>query len=166
MSKRYKILKRTKYSAKVSNNGADIQFHLDLSRFEGQFQKAQYELDSMIMTSMVPIMPMQSGSFINVTRGMSAALAGSGKVVAAAAPMGRFLYEGKTMVDPVTGSPYARPGAKKVLVSQFAGKTSARENLTYGRPGATSHWFEKAKKRHGDDWIRKVKRVAGGGTRG
>ena len=40
-------------------------------------------------------MPMQTGQFINVTKAMSAAVAGTGKVVAAAPPMGCFLYEGK-----------------------------------------------------------------------
>ncbi len=63
-------------------------------------------------------MPMQTGQFINVTKAMSAAVAGTGKVVAAAPPMGRFLYEGRTMVDEKTGSPWARKGARKVLVSQ------------------------------------------------
>lgn len=35
------------------------------------------------------------------------------------------------MVDEATGSPYARRGAKKVLVSQFSGQTAAKENLEY-----------------------------------
>lgn len=163
---RYKILRRTKYRADISGQGADIRLDLDLSRFERQFQQAQYKLDSAIMDSMVPLMPMQSGTFINLTRGVSSSVAGSGKVVAAVGPMGQFLYYGKGMVDPMTGSPYARKGAKKVLVSQFSGKTNTRENLTYGRPGATSKWFEKAKEKHRDEWIRIVKETAGGGTRG
>ncbi len=134
---------------------------IDLNRFEQQFSRAQFELDSMVMTDMVPYMPMETGLFIDITRAMSAAVAGTGKVVAAAPPMGRFLYEGKTMVDEKTGSPWARKGARKVLVSQYAGKTNAKPNLTYAH-GRRSHWFEEAKKQHGGQWIRKTKRTAGG----
>lgn len=80
-----------------------MRLDLDLQRFEKQLQDAQYNLDNMVMTSMVPIMPMQTGNFIDITRGMSAARAGSGKVIAAAPPYGRFLYYGKVMVDSETG---------------------------------------------------------------
>ncbi|MDE6471349.1 MAG: hypothetical protein K2L19_10070, partial [Eubacterium sp.] len=67
-----------------------IRMHIDNKRFIKQYEKAQYALDSAIMTSMIPFMPMDDGVFINVTRGMSAALAGTGEVVAAAPPFGRF----------------------------------------------------------------------------
>lgn len=166
---RYKIIGHYKYSKKwkaQGRNDSDVELNIDLGRFQGQYSKAQYRLDSMVMTSMIPLMPMQSGTFINVTKAMSAAIAGSGSVVAAAPPMGRFLYEGKGMVDIETGSPYARAGAKKVLVSQFGGVTGAKEDLTYGRPGAESHWFEGAKKRDKAAWISAVKRIAGGGSNG
>lgn len=166
---RYKVLGRYKYSEKWKAQGRDdfdVELEVDLGRFQGQYSQAQYRLDSMVMTSMIPLMPMQSGTFINVTKAMSAAIAGSGKVVAAAPPMGRFLYEGKGMVDIETGSTYARRGAKKVLVSQYGGKTAAKENLSYGRPGAEAHWFEGAKKRHKAAWVSAVKRIAGGGTSG
>lgn len=135
---------------------------LDLTRFGPQLEKAQYDLDSMVMTDMTPFMPMETGQFINVTKAMSAAYAGTGIVVAAAPPFGRFLYEGKTMVDELTGSPWARRGARKVLVSQYSGKTNARPNLTYAR-GRKSHWFEESKKQNAKKWIAKTKKTAGGG---
>ena len=130
---------------------------IDLSRFEGQYAKAQYLLDSMVMDSMVPYMPMQTGTFINVTRAMSQSIAGSGNVVAAAPPMGRFLYEGKVMVGEKTHSAFAAKGEKKIV-------TEGR--LDYSRhahPKATDHWFETAKEAHGAQWIKKTKKVAGGG---
>lgn len=140
---------------------------LDLSRFGPKISKAQYELDEMVMDSMIPFMPKQTGTFINVTKAMSSSYAGTGKVIAAAPPIGRFLYEGKTMVDEVTGSPWARRGARKVLVSQYAGKTNARENLSFAQstnPNATDHWFDAAKKRDIPQWVKKVKKTAGGNT--
>ena len=156
-----KNLKTIRYTR--DGNVFEIDMLIDMSRFEEQFSRAQFELDSMVMTDMVPYMPMESGMFIQITRAMSAAVAGTGKVVAGAPPMGRFLYEGKTMVDEKTGSPWARKGARKVLVSQYAGKTNAKPNLTYSH-GRSSHWFEEAKKQHGGQWISKTKRTAGGNT--
>lgn len=135
---------------------------LDMSRVENNFNKAQFALDSAVMTSMVPLMPMGTGQFIAETKAMSAAMAGTGEVVAAAPPSGRFLYEGKTMVDVKTGSPWARKGAKKVLVSEFGGKTNAKQNLSFSG-GAKPRWFDEAKKKDGDNWIDLVKKTAGGG---
>ncbi|WP_317394867.1 minor capsid protein [Blautia hydrogenotrophica] len=134
----------------------DIKVDVSLNRFERQYERAQYYLDSQIMTDMVPYMPHRDGNFVNVTRLQSAALAGSGKVVAAAPPMGRFLYEGKVMVDPVTGSPWARKGAKKVVTER---------PLTYSNPKATPHWFDTAKDAHGIAWVKGVKRIARGGKK-
>lgn len=146
-----------------------VKIKLDMSRFEKQYARAQYELDGDVMNSMVPFMPMITGSFINATRAASAAIQGSGGVYAAYGVQGRFLYMGKGMVDELTGSPWARRGAKKVLVSQYSGKTNAKENLSYthqAHPDAQAHWFDVAKKRDGKNWIKKVKAMAGGGKRG
>jgi hypothetical protein len=63
-------------------------------------------------------------------------------------------YEGKVMVDPITGSPWARKGAKKVVTDRM---------LTYSNPQATPHWFDTAKERHGKQWVDETKRIAGGG---
>lgn len=153
---------------KYSIVDGDIRIELNLSRFDRQFQLAQYQLDGNIMNSMVPFMPMITGMFVDVTRAASAAVQGSGKVYAAYGPQGRFLYEGKTMVSPTTGSTYAKRGEKKVLVSQYTGKTRAKENLQYTKtahPKAQSHWFDAAKDVDGKEWVKRVKRTAGGGVR-
>ena len=60
----------------------DVRAKLSKSRFEKQFQRAQYQLDGDVMNSMVPFMPMVSGSFVNATRAASAAVQGSGEVYA------------------------------------------------------------------------------------
>ena len=132
----------------------DIKADVSLNRFEKQFQKAQFWLDGQVMNDMVPYMPHRDGIFVNLTRMRSAALQGTGKVVAGAPPQGRFLYEGKVMIDPATGSPWARKGAKKVVTER---------PLTYSNPKATPHWFDTAKEAHGKAWVKGVKRIAGGG---
>lgn len=134
--------------------GKNMRVQVDMSRFEKQFKEAQFHLDSQIMTDMAPYMPTLTHAFVNLVRARSAALAGSGVVVAGVPPSGRFLYEGKVMVDPVTGSPWARKDAKKVVTSQ---------PLTYSNPQATPHWFDTAKERHGKQWVDETKRIAGGG---
>lgn len=144
---------RTQHFKDFSIVQGDIEVKVSLDRFSRQYQEAQLWLDSQVMTDMVPYMPHVTGSFINLTRARSAALVGTGEVVAAAPPMGRFLYEGKVMVDPVTNSPWARKGAKKVVTDR---------NLIYSNPKATPHWFDTAKQAHGKDWVKGVKKRAGG----
>ena len=159
----------TQHFPKWSMVEGGIRVNLDLSRFDKQYQKAQYGLDGDVMTSMIPFMPMQSGSFVNVTRGASAAIQGSGQVYAAYGPAGRFLYEGKTMVSEVTGSTWARLGERKVLVSQYSGKTKAKDDLEYNKsahPEAQAHWYDAAKDRDGKTWVKNAKKNAGGGKRG
>lgn len=138
---------------KYSYYARGVGIEIDFSRIEALYQRAQYWLDSQIMTDMVPLMPHMTGTFINVTRMASAALAGSGKVIAAASPMGRFLYMGKVMVDPDTNSPWARPGAKKVVTDR---------PIVYSNPRAVPLWFERAKELHKNEWIRGVKSIIGG----
>lgn len=158
MSKRKMIAKvRYNYRKEDSGRNAVIELDVDLSRFEKQYGKAQYALDSAVMTSMVPYMPMRTGTFVNVTKAMSAAIAGSGTVVAAAPPMGRFLYEGKVMVGERSRSPWANKAEKKVVTEQ---------DLDYfkgAHPKVTAHWFDTAKQNHGKSWVKAVKKIAGGG---
>ena len=159
MAQKRKMIAKVKYNYKKEDAGRNstIELDVDLSRFDKQYGEAQWLLDNMVMTSMQPYMPMRTGTFINVTKAMSAAIAGSGTVIAAAPPFGRFLYEGKVMVDPETNSPWARKGAKKVVTDK---------DLVYDKsahPDVTDHWFDTAKKNHLDEWLKDVKRTAGGG---
>lgn len=150
------MAKRTFHFPGFSLVEGDITVDVSLNRFEKQFQDAQYYLDGEVMNDMVPYMPHRGGIFVNLTRMRSAALQGTGKVIAGAPPQGCFLYEGKVMVDPVTGSPWARKGAKKVVTER---------PLTYSNPKATPRWFDTAKEKHGQSWIKGVKRIAGGGKK-
>ena len=167
MSKKVKMINKTRY--KIKSGGTTLD--LDLSRFEKQFQDAQFALDSMVMTSMEPYMPHRTGTFINVTKAMSASLAGSGTVVAAAPPMGRFLYEGVKMVDSQTGrGPFnvAKEGEPPVWRYRKGAKLKpTNQPLNYDKshhPEVTDHWFDTAKEKHCDGWVKAVKNIAGGGS--
>ena len=129
----------------IHDGNISAEIHLD--RVNANIMRAQFALDSQVMTDMVPYMPHNTGTFVNNTRSRSAATAGTGLVCAAAPPMGRFLYEGKVMVDPVTNSPWARKGAKKIVTER---------PLNYSNPQAVPHWFEKAKDEHLKEWVQVV----------
>lgn len=151
----------------VIKNG--IKIKLDLSRMESNFNKAQYALDSDVMTSMVPFMPHRDGSFIQRTRAESATMAGTGEVVAAAGPFGRYLYEGKVMVDSVTGKGPRKipigPGGYILRFRKGAKLKPTDRPLQFSKshhPKAQAHWFDAAKKKDGESWVRTVKNIAGG----
>lgn len=144
-----------KIKVSKSKNNMNIKADITMRRFERNFESAQYLLDSNVMSSMVPFMPMRDGVFINATKSASAAMAGSGYVCAAAPPFGRFLYEGKVMVDPLTGSPWAREGAKKIVTDRPLDYDKTRH------PYVTDHWFNAAKSKDGKKWVRRVKKSAG-----
>ena len=152
-----------------SDKKLTIKANIDLGRIEGNIQKAQFALDSQVMTDMVPYMPMQTGNFIQRTRAMSAAIAGSGKVVAAAPPMGRYLYMGKVMVDSETGKGPARiPVGPNEYIFRFrkgAKLVATERDLQFSKaanPKVTKQWFDAAKRDHGRDWVKLAKRTAGG----
>ena len=63
-------------------------------------------------------------------------------------PYARFLYYGKVMVDPQTGSTFAPKGGKKVLTNRDLVFSKAMH------PQAQSHWFEASKAQNLDKWIR------------
>lgn len=69
-------------------------------------------------------------------------------------PYARFLYYGKLMIDPDTGSAWARYGASKVVTGKDLDiKTSVHSQ-------AQSHWFEASKAQNMDKWERVAERVA------
>lgn len=131
----------------ITVNKKGMVLELGTERLNRNLNDAQYELDSMIMTSMQRFMPMDQGRFINRVIAKNAALAGSGEVYAAVGPEGRFLYEGKVMIGEQSRSPWAKKGEKKVVTDR---------NLQYSRAGAQSQWFDAAKEADGDKWQKVV----------
>lgn len=88
-----------------------------------------------------PFVPALTSSLMNRTRV-------EGNVVIYPGPYARFLYNGKVMVDPNTGSPFAQKGAVKVLTDK---------DLVFNKsvnPQAQSHWFEASKAQNLEKWVR------------
>ena len=149
-------MSKTFHFPSFSMVAGDITVNISLNRFEKQFQEAQNWLDGQVFTDMEKYMPFRDGNMRNVSAIMSRSMQGTGRVIACVPPYGRFLYEGKVMVDPLTGSPWARAGAKKVVTDR---------DLVFDKiahPRATDHWFDAAKTENVKSWVKGVKRIAGG----
>lgn len=116
-------------------------------------EKASHTLATQVVKDTAPFVPAsQSLSLSNRTRieGYTSSDYGpaSGNVIVYPGPYARFLYYGKLMVDPNTGSSYAPEGGTKVVTDK---------NLVFNKathPQAQSHWFEASKAQNLDKWIR------------
>ena len=103
--------------------------------------KAEHVLAVQVEKDTVPFVPALTGSLTERTRVVGNAIIYPG-------PYARFLYNGKVMVDPNTGSTYAPKGGTKVLTDR---------NLVFTKtmhPQAQSHWFEASKAQNLDKWLR------------
>lgn len=135
-------------------NQESMTFSFSGSRFRRQFRDAQSQLDERVMNDMVPYMPKLTGDFISRTKAESAAMQGTGRVMAAAPPFGYFLYWGKVMVDEKTGNAWAPTGGHKVVSNEpieFSGNAQAK-------------WFLTAKAQNLNSWLKIAKKTAGGGV--
>ena len=125
-----------------------LRVEIDLKPYEQKHIAAQQWLGDRVLEDCRAVMPlltgdMQQRSYVRY----------GGREVVFPGPSARFQYGGKVMVDPDTGSPWARKGVKKVLTDR---------PLTYSNPEATDHWFDTAKARNGEYWINGVKERIGG----
>lgn len=141
----------------ININTTSLSINIRLSQIRQGVQRAQFHLDTQIMNDMLPLMPLDTGNFQQRTRASSMALAGTGEVIAAERPMGRYLYYGKVMVDSQTGKgPRKIPmgGGDYILRFRKGAKlVPTARPIKYSRPGAVPLWFEEAKKLHLKQWV-------------
>lgn len=147
----------------VTVDKGSMRLELNTERLNRNLNDAQFALDSAIMTSMQPFMPMDTGQFIDRVKTKNGTLAGTGEVYAAVGPEGRFLYEGYVMVDSVTGKgPMVIPNSPGESILRFrkgAKLKPSNRKISYYRGAhrqATDHWFEAAKKKDEKVWMRAV----------
>lgn len=136
-----------KFSYVCANFSAD----LSLDKFSKKFQKAQQDLGLVVLEDCKDYLPMRDGILVH-----NSYTEKGGRRVVFGTPYARYLYMGKVMIDPVTGSPWAREGAKKVVTDRPIVFSKAVH------PNATDHWFDVAKERHCKYWMLVVKKAVGG----
>ena len=108
--------------------------------------RAEQILAQQVKKDTAPYVPMLTGSLTNRTRV-------EGNQIIYPGPYARFLYYGKVMVDPNTGSTWAPKGGTKVVTDR---------NLVFTtdfHPQAQAHWFEASKAQNLDKWLRVAERA-------
>lgn len=108
--------------------------------------RAEHAVAEQAEKDTAPFVPMLTGSLTQRTRV-------DGNQIVYPGPYARFLYYGKVMVDPSTGSTYAPKGGTKVVTDR---------NLVFNQTvhaQAQSHWFEASKAQNLDKWMRVAERA-------
>ena len=103
--------------------------------------RAESIVGQQVIKDTAPFVPALTGSLTIRTRL-------DGNKIIYPGPYARFLYYGKVMVDPQTGSTFAPNGGTKVLTNRSLVFSKAMH------PQAQSHWFEASKAQNLDKWIR------------
>lgn len=104
-------------------------------------EQAKHAVAVQIAQDTEPYVPFRTGSLNTRTRVVE-------NMVIYPGPYARYLYYGKLMVDPATGSSYAPKGGTKVLTDK---------DLVFNHSGhaqAQAHWFDASKSENLDKWIR------------
>lgn len=104
-------------------------------------EKAEHIVAIQVQKDTSPYVPFLTGSLDRRTRV-------DGSRVIYPGPYARYLYYGKLMVDPATGSSYAPKGTTKVLTDKDLVFNKASHNQ------AQAHWFEASKAENLDKWLR------------
>lgn len=111
------------------------------SAVENSCTRAEHIVAQQIAKDTAPFVPALTSSLDQRTRVVDDAVIYPG-------PYARFLYNGKVMVDPNTGSTFAPPGGSKVVTDR---------NLVFTQSvhaQAQSHWFEASKAQNLNKWLR------------
>lgn len=118
--------------------------HLLAQKLERACTKAELALAEQVKADTSPFVPALTESLDNRT-------VIEGNQIVYPGPYARYLYYGKLMVDPNTGSSYAPKGGSKVTTD----KNLVFNTETHGQ--AQSHWFEASKAQNMEEWERLAK---------
>lgn len=125
-----------------------MKFSVDTSGMEsvrdalqGACNRAEHAVAIQVEKDTQPFVPALTGSLTQRTRVI-------GSEVIYPGPYARFLYYGKVMVDPATGSTYAPKGGHKEVTDRGLVFTKAMH------PQAQAHWFEASKAQNLERWVR------------
>lgn len=108
--------------------------------------RAEHILAQQVSKDMTPYEPFLTGAMSNGKRV-------DRNLIIYTAPYARFLYYGKVMIDPNTGSTWAKAGQSKVVTDR---------DLVFNTSGhaqAQAFWYEAAKAQNFDKWARVAERA-------
>lgn len=133
----------------VSYVHENFSVNISLDVYSKRFTDAQQWFGDRVLEDCKRFMPILTGSMQQRSY-----VSDGGRKDVFPGPYARFQYMCKVMVDPDTGSPWARKGVKKVVTDR---------PLTYSNPQATAHWFDTAYAKYGDYWMDGIRRIIAGG---
>lgn len=110
-------------------------------RLKDASEKAEHTVAIQVQKDTSPYVPFLTGSLDQRTRV-------DGSEVIYPGPYARYLYHGKVMVDPETGSAYAPKGGTKVVTDKDLVFNKAMHSQ------AQAYWFEASKAENMDKWLR------------
>lgn len=110
-------------------------------RLKAASEKAEHTVAIQVQKDTSPNVPFLTGSLDQRTRV-------DGSEVIYPGPYARYLYHGKVMVDPETGSAYAPKGGTKVVTDKDLVFNKAMHSQ------AQAYWFEASKAENMDKWLR------------
>ena len=110
-------------------------------RLKAASEKAEHTVAIQVQKDTSPYVPFLTGSLDQRTRV-------DGSEVIYPGPYARYLYHGKVMVDPETGSTYAPKGGTKVVTDKNLAFNKAMHSQ------AQAYWFEASKAENMDKWLR------------
>lgn len=111
-------------------------------------EKAETTVANEVLKDTDPYVPMKTGKLSQTAR------VNKNEVIYPS-PYARYLYYGKLMVDPATGSAWASKGASKVTTDK-----NLSIKTTYHKK-AQSHWFEASKAQNLEKWKRVASKAIG-----
>ena len=117
-----------------------VKSDIDLAKITARLDRAQETLANEVMKDTDKFVPKLTGI-------LSGDAKVTGETVVYPGPYARYLYHGKLMVDPETGSSYAKKGNTKTL-------TGKSINVAKSNPMAQPEWFEVSKSMNLDKWKR------------
>lgn len=128
----------------------NVRTNIDPNLIARRTPRADHILAIQAARDTEPFVPALTKSMVNRTK------IEEGKIIYEG-PYARYLYNGKLMVDPATGSAWASMGAIKTLTDR---------NLVFNQTvhgEAQDHWFEASKALNLDKWLRVYGRALNGG---
>lgn len=124
---------------KVNIHHGSIEIAIDTKRIDENFKKAQQYLGNQVLTDCTPYVPKDG----NVLADNLCHVNNGGAEVVWDGPYARYQYYGMKMVGP-------------------APKQLTDIPLEQHTPGTVPFWFEAAKAANREEWVKEVKRRAGG----
>lgn len=140
---------------RIRQHVGNVDIDISDARLRRNLKEAQKLLNMQVVADCDPLIPFQQGALrnsVNYPQGIY------GGEIEYNTPYAHYLYEGE-----VYGPNIPIRDAEGNITGWYSppNKRPTGRPLQYHTAGTGGHWFENAKERHKNDWVRIVKQTAG-----